>query len=94
MVARGFKPLHPNNKKTKISKTLIKNIHKEKVVKNKAIKKEVPTKDEVISLLKETKNFSLAGKIKNVSDNAVRKWCKKYGIPIHKKDMLKYLSIN
>lgn len=82
------------NKKTKISKTLIKNVHKEKVVKIKTIKKEIPTKDEVISLLKETKNFSLAGKIKNVSDNAVRKWCKKYGIPIHKKDMLKYLSIN
>lgn len=68
-----------------------------RIVKDKVPKKEntekhaIPNKDEVISLLSETKNFSKAGRVKNVSDNAVRKWCKKYNIPTHTSEMLLYL---
>lgn len=38
-----------------------------------------PDKDELIRLLKQY-NFIKVGKMFGVSDNAVRKWCKKYGI--------------
>jgi len=42
-------------------------------------KVERPTKKELINLLKEN-NFLKVGKQFNVSDNAIRKWCKAYGL--------------
>lgn len=38
-----------------------------------------PSKEELIRLLKQY-NFVKVGKMYGVTDNAVRKWCKKYGI--------------
>lgn len=40
-----------------------------------------PSKDELINMLKENGgNFTSVSKIFNVSDNAIRKWCRKYKI--------------
>lgn len=41
---------------------------------------------------KELKNFLQVGKKYNVSDNAVRKWCKLYGFPIKTKEMKELVS--
>lgn len=38
-------------------------------------------KEILIDLLTEHKNFLEVGKKFNISDNAIRKWCKKFGIP-------------
>ena len=46
-----------------------------------------PTKDELIQSFKELKNFKQVGKKYKVSDNTIRKWCKKYDLPIHIKEM-------
>lgn len=40
-----------------------------------------PSKEELLNLLKEYKSFVGVGKKFNVSDNAIRKWCKWYKIP-------------
>lgn len=48
---------------------------------NKEKAKNIPTKDELIELLKQGFPYTKIGELYNVSDNAVRKWCKKYGIP-------------
>lgn len=46
-----------------------------------------PTKEELFSFLTKNKgNFKAAGKEYGVSDNAVRKWCKRYEIPSHSSD--------
>ena len=45
------------------------------------------SKEELLTLLQLHKgNFTHIGKMFNVSDNAVRKWCKKYGLPTHSYD--------
>ena len=50
-------------------------------------KTEYPTKEELENILKENKgNFTKVGKLFNVADNSVRKWCKKYNLPYHSKD--------
>ena len=43
--------------------------------------KDRPSKEELFGLLKQYKNFVEVGKMFNVSDNAIRKWCKWYKIP-------------
>ncbi len=46
-----------------------------------------PDKDNLFLLIKTYKgNFSKIGKIFNVTDNAIRKWCKSYNLPYHSKD--------
>lgn len=45
-----------------------------------------PSKEELYSLIRE-KSFVSIGKEYGVSDNAVRNWCKKYGLPFRKKDI-------
>lgn len=42
--------------------------------------KDRPTKEELYELLKEAP-FTKVGEMFNVSDNAVKKWCKGHGIP-------------
>lgn len=37
-------------------------------------------------------NFTQIGKVYGITDNAVRKWCDKFGFPRHKKDLLKYIK--
>ena len=45
-----------------------------------------PSKNELKSLLRNT-SFVQIGKKYGVTDNAVRKWCKKYGLPFKAKDI-------
>lgn len=53
---------------------------------NKSIRKvNRPEKDELYNLLKEN-SFCAVGKMYGVSDNAIRKWCKSYGLPTHARD--------
>lgn len=44
-------------------------------------KSKCPSKKQLIEDFKELKYFTKVGLKYNVSDNAVRKWCKKYGMP-------------
>ena len=50
-----------------------------------------PSKDELIESFKELKSFKEVGRKYNVSDNAVRKWCKKYDLPSTKEEIKKIL---
>lgn len=46
-----------------------------------------PSYEELITILKENKgNFTAVGRLYNVTDNAVRKWCKLYQIDFHSED--------
>ncbi len=56
------------------------------VKKNTRKVKERPTKEELLNLVKNN-SFLKVGKMFNVSDNAIRKWCKEYDIPHRKKDL-------
>ena len=49
-----------------------------------------PSKEELLELIK-TKSFLEIGRMYNVSDNAIRKWCKSYNLPYKKKDIKKML---
>lgn len=68
------------------------NIKKEKCSKmcmdcrNKERAKNIPAKEILINLLKEGFPYTKIGKLYGVSDNAVRKWCKKYGLPTKKSE--------
>lgn len=46
-----------------------------------------PSKEDLKEQLKKLKSFAGVGRIYTVKDNTVRKWCKKYGIPHHTKDI-------
>lgn len=50
-----------------------------------------PSPIEIAEKVKE-KGFWNAAKDYGVSDNAVRKWCKDYGIPIHTKELIQWLE--
>lgn len=47
----------------------------------------LPSKKELEQLVFTLKNFSKISKIYGVSDNAVRKWCRKYGLPYKTSDL-------
>lgn len=47
---------------------------------NKEIAKNIPPKEDLEKLIYNT-SFTKIGEMYGVSDNAVRKWCKKYGLP-------------
>lgn len=51
-------------------------------------KVERPSKEELSQLIIES-NFTAIGRTYGVSDNAVRKWCKYYGLPYRRKDIIK-----
>lgn len=59
------------------------NCHKERNAKH------IPSKDELSCLLVEY-NMVQIGKMFGVSDNAVRKWCKKRGLPYKHKDIKEF----
>jgi len=48
--------------------------------------------DDLIESLKKGKSFLGASKILNISDNGVKKRCKKYGLPTNKKDLMIYIA--
>ena len=46
-----------------------------------------PTKEELFNILQQVQgNFTKVGRQYNVTDNAVRKWCKSYNLPSHSRD--------
>ena len=50
----------------------------------KEVRNHIPNKEELLSKLLELNgNFTKAGLFYGISDNAVRKWCKSYGLPFH-----------
>lgn len=50
---------------------------------------EWPQRDELKKLIR-TQSFSTIGKKYNVSDNAIRKWCKNYNLPTKKSEIKNY----
>lgn len=50
------------------------------------IAEHLPSKEELEKLIY-SKSFLAIGKMFGVSDNAVRKWCRKYNLPFKKKDL-------
>ena len=52
----------------------------------------IPPKEELYKLLKDNSVCAI-GRIYHVSDNAIRKWCKKYGLPVKRKDIEKEFGI-
>lgn len=51
-----------------------------------------PSLLQLINDFKELKSFVQVGKKYNVTDNAVRKWCRLYKIPDHTKDIKEYIK--
>ena len=49
-----------------------------------------PSKEELLKLIKAT-SFTEIGRMYGVTDNAIRKWCKKYEIPSTKKELKEYI---
>ena len=56
----------------------------------KVAKEDRPSKEELLELIK-TKSFCEIGRIYGVSDNSIRKWCKKEGLPSTKTELKKYI---
>lgn len=57
--------------------------------------KSIPLKNELIdTLIKYNFNFTKVGKFYQVSDNTVRKWCKKYNMPIKRKCLQEFIENN
>lgn len=54
---------------------------------NQKMNSKCPDKKELEQIIQcNNGNFTQIAKLFNVSDNAVRKWCKKYGLPSHSSD--------
>lgn len=70
------------NKKTVCPVCGDKKSYAAKVCKRCASSNKMPQKDELMNALK-IGNFAEIGRMYGVTDNAVRKWCKKYGLPYH-----------
>lgn len=81
------------NKQTEeIRKEIEEEINKKTTEKTLKIKKNnAPIKEEIVDALVKFKNFRKTGMFFKKSDNAVRKWCRKYNIPTHTNEMLMYL---
>jgi hypothetical protein len=71
--------------KESIRCTLCENIH----IRKTNIEKLPLTRDELKILIKTT-SFVKIGRMFNVSDNAIRKWCKKLDLPFKTSDIKKY----
>lgn len=50
------------------------------------------TKDEIIKLFKKHKSFCGVARELKCTDNTVRKWCKKYNLPIRTKELIEYIQ--
>lgn len=61
-----------------------------RIAQQNAVKR--PSFLELIEAFKECKNFTKVGQKYNVTDNAVRKWCKIYQIPEKTKDMQEFIK--
>lgn len=65
-----------------------------KLLKQRKINDKGNEYDILLQALRETKSFIGAANKLKISDNGIRKKCKKYHIPIHKKDLLIWLENN
>jgi 5-methylcytosine-specific restriction endonuclease McrA len=90
--ANCHREIHHKDKKRNVYE-LLNEIHnkQEKAITSKKERKQIPTIDEFISVFKMYLNFTQVGKYFGVTDNSVRKWCKKYGLPIHTKELCRYI---
>ena len=52
-----------------------------------------PTKEALEELIQKYP-FTKIGKMYNVSNTAIKQWCKKYNLPFRKKDIYLYYNIN
>jgi len=51
------------------------------------------TKENLLEqIIKLNGNFTQIGRVFGITDNAVRKWCKKFGFPTHKKELQEYIK--
>lgn len=81
---------------TKYNKSLVKKtINKEKwlEIQERIWINNHPSKDTLCNVFKEVGSFRGVGKLYNVSDKAITKWFKHYGLPTAKKELKKYLGI-
>ncbi len=46
----------------------------------------MPSKEELLNLILNN-SFLQIGKMYNLSDNAIRKWCRKYGLPFKREEI-------
>lgn len=53
-----------------------------------------PNMIDLIQSFKDLRSFTKVAESYGVSDNAVRKWCKVYGIPEHTSDIIDYINTN
>lgn len=53
---------------------------------------EMPNKEDFLKIFENVKSFTGVATYYNCSDNNVRKWAIKYGLPTHSKDMKEYLK--
>lgn len=67
-------------------------MRKENFKKKKEHESKIPSKTDLIQSFKIYNTFVNVGRYYGVSDNAVRKWCKKYDLPIKTKEFLKFIS--
>ena len=59
----------------------------------KYLTKNIPPKEDLIELLLTTPMTKI-GEYFGVSDNAVRKWCKKYNLPFKKKEIMEFRKLH
>lgn len=59
---------------------------------NKEKSSHIPNREELKKLIRTT-SFTTIGKQFNVSDNAIRKWCDKYGLPRRSSEIKKYTEV-
>lgn len=59
---------------------------------NKEKSSHIPSREELKKLIRTTP-FTIIGKQFNVSDNAVRKWCDKYGLPRRSGEIKRYTEV-
>lgn len=78
------KVFHPRNKEQKYCSQECVRVNQQKMC---------PTKEQLIKQLKESNcNFAQAGRDFGVTDNAIRKWCKKYELPWRTKELKEVIS--
>lgn len=57
--------------------------------------KNIPNKEELISkIIEYNATFAQIGKFYNVSDNTIKKWCKKYNLPYCKHELIDWINNN
>lgn len=61
---------------------------------NREKNKNIPAKEDLERIIFEKQNFCAVARMYGVSDNAVRKWCKKYNLPFRTKDLKEEIKKN